>query len=125
MEKDRENIEFIIEQPAEKDVRRGFFREWLDGTVLTREAVIRQLPFILYLSLFAFIYIGNRYHAERMVRKANELQRELRELRAQAITTSAELMHISRQSEVLKLIERNHLSLKESLEPPKKIVAKK
>lgn len=125
MEKDKENIEFIIEKPEVKASKKGVLKEILDGSVLTREVVIRQLPFILFLTLLAFIYIGNRYHSEKLVRKANELHRELRDLRAQAITTSAELMHISRQSEVIKLMRQKDLELKESLEPPKKVIVKK
>jgi hypothetical protein len=34
-------------------------------------------------------------------------------------------MHISRQSEVLKLLKKNNLDLVESLEPPRKIVVSK
>jgi hypothetical protein len=125
MEKEKENIEFIIEKPEVKTSKKGVLKEILDGSVLTREVVIRQLPFILFLTLLAFIYIGNRYHSERLVRKANELHRELRDLRAQAITTSAELMHNSRQSEVIKLMRQKDLELKESVVPPKKIIIKK
>lgn len=125
MEKEKENIEFIIEKPEVKVSRKGVIKEILDGSVLTREVVIRQLPFVLFLTMLAFIYIGNRYHAEKLVRRANELHRELRDLRAQAITTSAELMHISRQSEVIKLMRQKDLELKESMEPPKKLIVKK
>jgi hypothetical protein len=125
MEKERENIEFIIEKTEVKTSKKGVLKEILDGSVLTREVVIRQLPFILFLTMLAFIYIGNRYHSEKLVRRANELHRELRDLRAQAITTSAELMHISRQSEVIKLMRQKELELKESMEPPKKVIVKK
>ena len=125
MEKEKENIEFILEKPEVKVSRKGVIKEILDGSVLTREVVIRQLPFVLFLTMLAFIYIGNRYHAEKLVRRANELHRELRDLRAQAITTSAELMHISRQSEVIKLMRQKDLELKESMEPPKKLIVKK
>lgn len=124
MEKERENIEFIEEKPDVKPSKKGIVKELLDGSVLTREVVVKQLPFIIFLTILAFIYIGNRYHAEKMVRKSNELQKELRELRAQAITTSAELMHISRQSEVLKLVRKYDLGLKESTVPPKKLIVK-
>ncbi len=98
------------------------FRGFLDGSVLTRDFVIRQLPFIIFLTILAILYIGNRYHAEKLVRRSSELQTEMKELRAEAITVSAELMHLSRQSEVLKLLEKNNLDLAESVEPPKKIV---
>ena len=97
-------------------------RGLIDGTVLTRDFVIRQLPFIIFLTVLAILYIGNRYHAEKLVRRSGELQSELKELRAEAITVSAELMHLSRQSEVIKLLEKRDLDLSASLEPPRKIV---
>ncbi len=125
MIQEKENIEFIVEKPEPKSSKKGVMRELIDGSVLNREAVVRQLPFVLFLTLLAFFYIGNRYHAERLVRKSNDLHRELRDYRAQAITISAELMHISRQSEVLKLVRQKELGLVESTEPPKKLVIKR
>lgn len=105
-----------------KELGRSSFMGFIDGSVLTRDFVMRQLPFIIFMAILAILYIGNRYHAEKLVRRGGELQTELKELRAEAITVSAELMHLSRQSEVLKLLEKNNLDLAESVEPPKKIV---
>lgn len=94
----------------------------IDGSILTKDEVVRQLPFILFLTFIAIIYIGNRYHAERVVRETSKLRNELKDLRAEAITTASELMYISKQSEVVKLIDNNKLGLYELIEPPKKIV---
>jgi hypothetical protein len=121
-----ENVEFVEERPEKKSVHRGgSVKDFIDGSVLTRDFVVRQLPFIIFLAILAILYIGNRYHSEKLVRRTSELQNELKELRAEAITVSAELMHMSRQSEVLKLLRRNNLDLVESLEPPRKIVVKR
>jgi hypothetical protein len=126
METDDENIEFIDLQPEKKPgIKGGSVMDFIDGSVLTRDFVIKQLPYIMFLAILAILYIGNRYHAEKLVRRTGELQSELKELRAEAITVSAELMHLSRQSEVLKLLRKNNLDLVESLEPPKKIIAGK
>jgi hypothetical protein len=73
----------------------------------------------------AILYIGNRYHAEKVVRETVSLQNEVKELRAEAITTSAELMSKSRQSAVAKMVKENDLDLEELVEPPKKIVLNK
>ncbi len=123
-----EQIEFEEERKQEqhdhKPSGKGFLKELIDGSLITRSSVIRQLPYIVFLTLLAFIYIGNRYHAEKLVRQESELQSELQHLRAKAITVSAELMDISRQSEVLRLLEKEDLDIEESLEPPVKIVVK-
>lgn len=122
----RKNIEFIDETQERKELKRvGTLKGLLAGSLLTRERVARQLPYILFLTLLAFIYIGNRYNAEKIVRENSRLQDEVRELRAKAISTSAELMHLSKQSEVIRLIRQKELGLKESVTPPRKIVVDK
>jgi hypothetical protein len=122
MKFDQENIEFIDESPPPKpESKGGSFKDLIDGTILTREFVLNQLPFIIFLAILAIFYIGNRYHAEKLVRRSGDLQAELKELRAEAVTVSAELMHMSRQSEVLNLLRMKNIDLVESLEPPRKI----
>ena len=54
-----------------------------------------------------------------------QLQTELKELRARAISTASELEFISRQSEVAKLVEKQGLELREAVEPPIKITVAK
>ena len=116
------NIEFIEDRNSQKEARKGSFRNFIDGTVLTREVVIKQLPFIVFVVFLAIIYIGNRYHAERVVRETVYLQNEVKELRSEAITTSAKLMSRSRQSEVVRMLKENELGLEELVEPPGKII---
>lgn len=94
----------------------------LDGSLIANDFIVKQLPYIVFLVILAFVYIANRYHAEKVVRQNVVLQKEINELRAEAITTSSELMFISKQSEVAKLVEKRGLGLKESVEPPRKIV---
>ncbi len=119
MVREKKSIEFIDEQKEQTESKRMSVRGLIDGSLLTREAVIKQLPYIIFLTLLILIYIGNRYHAEKVVRKTVELQNEVRELRSEAITTSAELMFISKQSEVTKLVKRKNLELEELQKPPK------
>lgn len=105
--------------------RPGNLKGLIDGSLLTTRQVLHQLPFILFLTFLAIIYISNRHHAEKLLRNTNKLERELRDLRSEYITTASELMRISKQSEVLKLTQKNGLELKESVEPPTKIVITK
>ena len=96
-------------------------KEIIDGTFLVRENMIKQLPYLLFLTLLGVVYIGNRFHAESMVRKIDELKIEVGNLRSEQITITSELMNISRTSEVAVLVESKGLGLKESMEPPKKL----
>jgi len=123
MKEDNETVEFIEEQPEKPKEKKSAvgLKDFLTGSVLTHETVSRQLPYIFFLAFLAIFYIANRYRYEKLVKKEKDLQIEVRNLRAESITTAAQLMFISKQSEVAKLCEERGLELKESVVPPKKI----
>lgn len=104
------------------DFKSGSFKDILDGKFLSKENFAKQLPYILFCTLLCFFYIGNRFHCERTLREISSLEKELKELRYEAITTASELMSLSRQSEVCRLVEKNDMELKESLVPPRQLV---
>jgi len=120
MSREKKNIEF--DQSIQEKEKSLSFRDLLDGNVLTRKAVLKQSRFILLLVLIAFLSIANRNHAEKTVINLNRLQSDVKELRARSISTSSELVQISRQSEVKRLVNRYELGLEENLEPPKKLI---
>jgi hypothetical protein len=92
----------------------------LDGSFLTRDRVIRLLPFLLFLTLIAVIYISNIYYAEGTQRESDHIQTELKELRYEYITAKSGLMYKSKQSEVAKNLESTDII--ESTTPPVKII---
>ncbi len=118
-------IEFIEDTEPKTSAKKGTFRSFIDGTVLANQLIIKQLPYILYLTFLAVIYIGNRYHAEKIVRETTRLKKEIQELRAESISTSAELMYKSTKTQVLKAIREKNLGLEEAVVPPGKIVVDK
>ena len=120
MSREKKSIEF--DQSIEEKEKSLSFRDLLDGNVLTRKAVLKQSRFILLLVLIAFLSIANRNHSEKTVIHLNSLQSDVKELRARSISTSSELVTISRQSAVKQLVNRNGLELEENLEPPKKLI---
>ena len=83
------------------------------------EAIVKNLPFLLFLALLATIYIWNTHYMKRNVRQINDVADEVKELRWEYTTTKAELTNLSKQSELAKLVEP--IGLKELKEQPKKI----
>ena len=69
--------------------------------------------------LFVFIYITIHLWVERDLRKIADLSKEIKELRYEQITTSAELMNMSKQSEVIRRVEAEELGLHELTDPPR------
>jgi hypothetical protein len=123
MARDRKNIEF---DPSIEEKEKSFsLRDLVNGNVLTRKAVMKQSRFILLLVFIAFISIANRNHSEKTVIRLNRLQHDVKELRSKSITISSDLVRISRQSEVVRLVKRYELDLEENLDPPKKLIREK
>lgn len=83
---------------------------------LNYQAVVRQVPFFLFLTLLAVIYIYNGHLADKTVRKIVRTTREVRELQYEYKTVKSEVMFRSKQSEMVKAVEP--LGLKELRQPP-------
>jgi hypothetical protein len=91
----------------------------LSGAFLTRENVLRNMPFILFCAGLMIAYIAYGYHTERVVRELERTGAALKEQRAEYITVRAELETQEQQSQVAGRI--GALGLHESRVPPVKI----
>ena len=87
-----------------------------------RDLVIRNIPFVLYLTFIGLFYIWNSYTIDKTVREIDKTDKELKELRSEFITGKSDLMYKCKMTEVAKNIEM--YGVKESKEAPKKIVVK-
>ena len=94
---------------------------WLKRLMTGQVTFISQstLPYYLFLTFLIFIYITNNLSVEGDLRRISELTTEIKELRYESISTSAELMNMSKQSEVIRRVEAEGLNLKELTEPPR------
>ncbi len=101
------------------------FRDLLSGRFFTREVVVNQLPFFGFLTLLAFFYISNQFKVEKLLKQSANLNKEIQELRIEAITTSSDLMYVSKQSVVLEKVREAGLELEELTEPPRRIIIEK
>lgn len=117
--------EFILSKEEFGEFKGFSIKDLLNGRILTRNSVADQLPFIMYMTFLGFIYIGNHYRVEKLMRESAKLSKELKELRYEAITTSSELMYMSKQSEVLKKIRSLNVELEELTEPPRVLLVNK
>lgn len=75
--------------------------------------------FLLFIGVLIFIYITNHLDTEKQLRRINDLNTEIKEMRYEHITTQSQLMNMSKQSEVLRRVEAEGLQLKELTEPPR------
>ena len=101
---------------------RGFINV-LNGSFLTRENVLGNMPFILFCAGLMIIYIAYGYQTERIVRQLDRTGSELKELRSEYITVRSQLEKKEQQSQVASGI--GALGLEESRVPPVKIEVEK
>jgi len=103
----------------------SFMKELLSGTMVSEKIILKNIWYVLLVTFLIAVYIGNRFHAEKVTRELSKLQREVRDLRSESLSTSADLMTLSRQSEVSRLIKERGLTLEELKTPPYKVVVDK
>jgi hypothetical protein len=94
-------------------------RSVLDGSILTREIMVRLVPFILFLTVLGVAYIANAYYAEKTIRQSIRLRKELRDQENDYRSTKSELMMCSRQSALAAMLDST--GVVESVVPPTKI----
>jgi len=112
-----------IEDKNIKQPKKGaFFKELLSGSMVSEKLILNNLKYIALLALLGALYIANRYNAERITRETARLQNEVKDLRSESLSTSAELVFISRQSQVYNLVKEKGLDLEELKEPPYKLI---
>ena len=93
--------------------------------MVSEKIILKNLGYISLITLLAAIYIGNRFHAERITREITRIQQEVKDLRAEALSNSADLMNLSKQSEVFRLVREKGLNLEEMKIPPYKLIVDK
>jgi cell division protein FtsL len=89
-----------------KDRKRLFGYRW----------IVKNIPFFLFLSVLAVVYIYNGHYADKTVRNINKVNKELKELQYEYKTLKSEVMYRSKQSELAKEVQP--LGLKELVVPP-------
>jgi len=83
---------------------------------LNYQSLVRQVPFFLFLSIIAVIYIYNGHYADKTIRNINRTAKEVKELQWEYKTVKSEVMFQSKQSALAKAVEP--LGLKELTEAP-------
>ncbi|MGC4037303.1 MAG: FtsL-like putative cell division protein [Chitinophagaceae bacterium] len=84
--------------------------------VLNYQSVVKQIPFFLFLTALAVLYIYNGHYADKTIRDINKTSKDVKELQYEYKTVKSEVMFRSQQSELAKAVEP--LGLKELTTTP-------
>ncbi len=98
---------YPIPIPAGKTEWKKFF---------TYKWVVKNIPFFLFLSALAVLYIYNGHHADKLIRKISVSEKNIKELEYEYKSIKSEVIYRSKASELVKAVEP--LGLKETTRPP-------
>ena len=85
--------------------------------------VVKNIPFFLFLSTLAVLYIYNGHYADKLTRKISVTEKHIKELEYEYKTLKSEVIFRSKASELVKAVEP--LGLKELITPPVLLVDEK
>jgi hypothetical protein len=93
-------------------------KEIFDGSFLTKGFFTRNIWMILLVVTGILIYIGNHYGVILALNKLDDLNKQLSDVKYEAMTQSSQLTYESRQSKIRELIHDKGLELEDSNTPP-------
>lgn len=91
----------------------------LNGEAMQKEAVIKNIPFIVYLVVLLIMYLGYGYYAENSLRELMKSDAKLKETKSEYVTSKSILEQKKLQSTIAQTVAST--GLKESRESPYKI----
>ncbi|MEP7278304.1 MAG: FtsL-like putative cell division protein [Bacteroidota bacterium] len=94
------------QKEARREWRRLFNYQW----------IVKNIPYFLFLSVLAVIYIYNGHYSDNTVKDINKTSKELKELQYEYKSKKSEVMFRSKQSELAKAVAP--LGLMELEAPP-------
>jgi hypothetical protein len=95
-----------VNAPLKFDLKKVFNYKW----------IVKNIPFFLFLSALAVLYIYNGHMADKLAKKIAATERNIKELEYEYKTIKAEVIYRSKASELVKAVEP--LGLKESNTAP-------
>ena len=84
--------------------------------LLNYKAIVKQVPFFLFLAVLAVIYIYNGHQADKTIRNITKTRNELKELQYEFKSVKGDVLRRSKQSELMQAVEP--LGLKELTTSP-------
>ncbi len=110
------------QKTAQKKSGKGWMKGLISGTFITERLILNNMRYAVLIVFLGIILITNKFQAERANREIVALEQEVRDLRAESLSVSAELGGVSRQSKIIDLVKERGLGLEELREPPYRIV---
>jgi len=84
--------------------------------MISHKWVVRNIPFFLFLTVLAVLYIYNGHYTDKLILKINTTEKQIKELEYQYKTIKSDVIFRSKASELIEAVKP--LGLKELTKPP-------
>lgn len=101
----------------------GTFMQILNGDFLTKEFMLKNLPFFFFLMFLLLISVGKGYYGKQLTKSVNDTQAELDEATGDFFDAKARLEENTQRAKLIERLERS--GLKETTNPTKVIRIRK
>lgn len=81
----------------------GYRGDW--KKIFNYKFIVQNIPFFLFLSLLAVLYIFNGHYADKLVRKISASEKNIKELQYEYKTVQSDVIFRSKASELVKAVE--------------------
>ncbi|GHV45316.1 hypothetical protein FACS1894180_7720 [Bacteroidia bacterium] len=100
------------------DLKSSSMRDFLNGNIFLKKFFRKQYLLLLLMAALTVLYIDNRYYCEKQLKKSIQMENQLKDLKFESLTVAAELMTLSRQSNLRRRIAERGIELDNGKTPP-------
>ena len=121
----KETIQKIKASASEEDPRPSSqlnLRTILGGDLLTTEFVRSQIWLFVLIVCFSIVYVAFRYQCQQDMIAIDKLEKELKDAKYKALSSSSTLTEKCRESHVLEILKQNQDSLLHQADQPPYII---
>lgn len=126
-QKVRKKVQEIKDNVSEEDKTPAgaqTLRMILGGDILSTEMVRRQIWIFLIIMVFAVAYVAVRYQCQQDMIQIDKLNKDLKDAKYKALSSSSTLTEHCRESKVLEMLKQNKDSLLKISDQPPYIITK-
>lgn len=109
-----QNLELLKKYNMETVQAKSNKKEWL--SIFNNNVIVRNIPFFLFLSVLAVVYIYNGHRADKLFKRITVVEKNIKELQYEYKSVQSEVIFRSKATELMRAVEP--LGLKELSEKP-------
>ena len=94
----------------------------LGGDFLTAVMIRKYIWVIILITAFSIVYVSNRYRCQKAMLEIDRLEKELVDAKYKALSSESQLTEMSRESNVIKMLEHSKDSMLQVAKQPPYII---